>query len=128
MDMVRKITNEFAIAGQPTLDDLQQLLEDGYRSVVNLRSPFETGFLADEQHQTASLGLDYAHLPIQLTTLNLEQAIPIIQQLSQLSRPMLIHCDNGIRASIIVLIQIAIEQGMEVEDAFQKVISLGLLK
>jgi uncharacterized protein (TIGR01244 family) len=128
MNTVRKITNELAIAGQPTFDELQQLLEEGYRTVVNLRSPTEMGFLEHEQQQAECLGLHYINIPILLINLNLEYMLPIIQQLSQPPRPMLIHCDNGIRSSIIALIQITVDQGMGVEDAFQKVANLGLLK
>jgi uncharacterized protein (TIGR01244 family) len=127
MDTIRKITNELAIAGQPSLDELQQLAEVGYRSVVNLRSPHEIGFLDGEQEKAEYLGLSYANIPIHLTTLKLDDVISVIQQLIRLPTPMLVHCDNGIRSSIIVLMQIAIEQGIRAEDAFQNVAERGLL-
>jgi uncharacterized protein (TIGR01244 family) len=126
MNTVRKITNELAIAGQPTLNELQQLVEE-YRSVVNLRSPEELGFWNDEQHKIEQLGLRYANCPIQVSTLNPDSIFRLIQQISELPRPMLVHCDNGIRASVVVLMQIATKQGMRTEDAFQKVTTLGLL-
>jgi uncharacterized protein (TIGR01244 family) len=127
MDTVREITNELAIAGQPTLDELQQLAVKGYRTVVNLRSPNEIGFLDDEQQQTESLGLHYANIPIQMKNLNLNDVLTLIQQLVGLPKPMLVHCDNGVRSSIVALMQIAIEQGIRAEDAFQRVAKLGLL-
>jgi uncharacterized protein (TIGR01244 family) len=127
MDTVRKITNELAIAGQPTLDELQQLAAEGYRSVVNLRSPDEIGFLGGEQQKAEYLELSYANIPIQLKNLNLNDVLSVIQQLIGMPKPMLIHCDSGIRSSIIVLLQIATEQGMRAEDAFQKVANLDLL-
>lgn len=126
--MTRKITNELTIAGQPTLDEIQQLAEAGYRSVVNLRSLNEIGFLEDEQQTTEHLGLCYLSLPIQIKNLNLDDVLPVFQQLTGLPKPMLVHCDSGIRSSIIVLMQIAIGQGMGAEDAFQKVATLGLLR
>lgn len=125
MDTVRQITNEMAIAGQPTFDELQQLAEAGYRSVVNLRSPNETGFLKDEQQKVESLGLCYINVSIS-KDLNLDNMLPAIQQLNHLPKPMLVHCDSGIRSSIIVLMQLSISQGMRAEDAFQKVIKIGL--
>jgi uncharacterized protein (TIGR01244 family) len=127
MDMVRKITNELSIAGQPTLDELQQLAEDGYRTVVNLRSPNEAGFLNDEQQQVEDLGLCYAHIPIQIKSLSLDDLLLAIRQSTELPKPMLVHCDSGIRSSIVVLMQIAVEQGLKAEDAFQKVVNLGLI-
>lgn len=127
MDTVREITNELAIAGQPTFDELQQLAEDGYRSVVNLRSPDETGFLEEERQRIEYLGLRYVNLPIQIRNLNLDHLIPVIQTLVSVPKPTLVHCDNGIRSSIVVLVQIAIEQGIRAEDALQRVEKLGLL-
>lgn len=127
MDTVREITNELAITGQPTFDELQQLAEDGYRSVVNLRSPDETGFLEEERQKIEYLGLRYVNLPIQIRNLNLDHLIPVIQTLVSLPKPTLVHCDNGIRSSIVVLVQIAIEQGIRAEDALQRVEKLGLL-
>ncbi|NJN86290.1 MAG: hypothetical protein HC881_08210 [Leptolyngbyaceae cyanobacterium SL_7_1] len=100
METVRKITNEWAIAGQLTLNELHQLVEAGYRSVVNLRSVNEIGFLRDEQQKIERLGLHYAHCPIPAETLSLEDLLPVIQQLDALPKPMLVHCDSGIRSSI----------------------------
>ncbi len=125
--MLRKITNELAIAGQLTLDELPQLVQEGYRSVVNLRSSNEPGFLVDEQQQIECLGLGYANLPIQIENLNLDNVMPIIQHLVRSPKPILVHCESGMCAAIIVLLKIAIEQGIKAEDALQNVTKLGLL-
>ncbi len=126
MDTVRQITNELAIAGQLTLDELQQLAEGGYRSVVNLRLPNEPGFVNDEQQKVECLGLGYVNIPVS-KNLNFDDMLLVIQQLNELPKPMLVHCDSGIRSSSIVLMQLAMSQGMGAEDAFQKVVKLGLL-
>ncbi len=89
MDMVRKITDELSIAGQLTLDQLQQLAEDGYGSVVNLRSPNKVGFLNDEQQQVEDLGLCYASISTPIKSLSLDDVLSAIQQLSGLPKPML---------------------------------------
>ena len=127
MNTVRKITNELAIAGQPTPDKLIQLVEEGYRSVVNLRSPDEIGFWNDEQQKIEQLGLRYANYPIQTINLDAEMVFRLIQQISELPKPILLHCDSGVRSSVIALMQIAIKQGMGAEDALQRVTKLGLL-
>lgn len=127
MNTVRRITNDLAIAGQPTLDKLPQLVEEGYRSIVNLRSPEEAGFWSDEQLQMEQLGLRYVNYPVLLSHLTPESGLWLIQQISDLPKPMLVHCDTGIRSSVIALMQIAVKQGMRTEDAFQKVTKLGLL-
>jgi uncharacterized protein (TIGR01244 family) len=127
MDTVRQITDELAIAGQVTFDELQQLAEAGYRAVMNLRSPDETGFWHDEQQKVECLGLRYINVSIS-KNLNLDDMLPVIRQLSELPKPMLVHCDSGIRSAVIVLMQLSIVQGMRAEDAFQRVMKLGLIR
>ncbi|MEH1788265.1 MAG: sulfur transferase domain-containing protein [Nostoc sp.] len=63
MNIIRKINDELAIAGQITLDQLQQIGDEGYRSVVNLRLSDETGFLVNKQEKTELLGLYYVNFP-----------------------------------------------------------------
>ncbi|MEH2435161.1 MAG: sulfur transferase domain-containing protein [Nostoc sp.] len=57
MNIVRKINDELAIAGQITLDQLKQIADEGYKFVLNLRLSDETGLLANEQEKTEVLGL-----------------------------------------------------------------------
>lgn len=51
---------EVAIAGQPSAEQLAELKQEGFRSVVSLRPASEnTGF--DEPAEAARLGLSYFH-------------------------------------------------------------------
>jgi uncharacterized protein (TIGR01244 family) len=127
MTIIRKITEELAIAGQPSLEDLQQLVQAGYRSIVNLRSPDEIGCLTEQQQKAELLGLQYLNLPTQLEALNSDFVLWAIPQIADLPTPVLLHCDSGTRSSIMALIQIAIKQGLRAEQAIQKAYDLGLL-
>lgn len=49
MENVKKITEEVTVSGQVTLEQLQQAAEEGFKSVLNLRSPGEEGFWAEEE-------------------------------------------------------------------------------
>jgi uncharacterized protein (TIGR01244 family) len=127
MNIVRKINDDLAIAGQITLDQLRQIAEEGYKSVLNLRLPNETGLLADEQEKAEFLGLYYLNLPIKTEDINHQSTLQIYQILTELPKPTLIHCDNSIRSAAIVLLYVAIKQGITFEIALQKVINLGLI-
>ncbi|MBD2410469.1 hypothetical protein FACHB389_04245 [Nostoc calcicola FACHB-389] len=127
MNIVRKINNELAIAGQVTLDQLKQIADEGYKSVLNLRFPDETGFLVDEQQKTELLGLYYMNLPFKAEDISDRGTLQIFQRIAQLPKPTLIHCDNSIRSAAIVLLYISLKQGIEFEKALQKVINLGLI-
>ncbi|NEU81038.1 sulfur transferase domain-containing protein [Nostoc sp. UIC 10630] len=127
MNIVRKINDQLAIAGQITLDQLKQIADEGYKSVLNLRLPDETGLLADEQEKTEFLGLYYVNFPTKTEDINHQSMLQIYKTIAELPKPTLIHCDNSIRSAAIVLLYIAIKQGITFEKALQKVITLGLI-
>lgn len=128
METVRKINNELAIAGQIAPEELKQLANEGYKSVLNLRSPDEQGFQDSEQLSTQLLGLHYANLPIKLTEINPQMALQVFQKIAEMPKPTLIHCDSAVRAIAMVLMYIATKQGMSLEDAFKQAEKLGLLE
>jgi uncharacterized protein (TIGR01244 family) len=127
MGKVRQINQDLAIAGQPSLEEIQQLAAAGYRSIVNLRSPDEIGFLTHEQQKVERLGLQYLNIPIQLSAINPEFALGVVQKIAVMPSPVLLHCDSGTRSSIIALIQIALKQGIGAEQTLQNAANLGLL-
>ena len=127
MNIVRKINDELAIAGQITLVQLKQIADEGYKSVLNLHLPDETGLLANEQEKTELLGLYYVNFPTKPEDLNYQGTLQIYQTITELPKPILIHCDNSIRSAAIVLLYICIKQGITFEKALQKVITLGLI-
>jgi uncharacterized protein (TIGR01244 family) len=127
MNTIRKINNELAIAGQITSGQFQQIVDDGYKSVLNLRSSDEKDLLDDEQDKVEFLGLFYINLPIKSEEINHQAALQIFNVIAELPKPILIHCDNSIRSAAIVLLYIATKQGITFEKAFQQTIKLGLL-
>ncbi|MBD2611677.1 MAG: beta-lactamase hydrolase domain-containing protein [Nostoc sp. ZfuVER08] len=127
MNIVRKINDELAIAGQITLVQLKQITDEGYKSVVNLRLPDETGLLANEKEKIELLGLYYLNLPFKAQDINDVVTLEIFQRIAELPKPTLIHCDNSIRSATIVLLYIALKQGIAFDKALQKVINLGLI-
>jgi uncharacterized protein (TIGR01244 family) len=127
MNIIRKINDELAIAGQITLDQLKQIADEGYQSVLNLRLPDETDLLANEQEKIEHLGLYYVNFPTKPEDINYQVTLKMYQMITELPKPILIHCDNSIRSAAIVLLYICIKQGITFEKALQKVITLGLI-
>ena len=66
METIRKINDALAIAGQITSEQLEEIVEEGYKSVLNWRLPDEAGFQSSEL-RTQLLGLHYVNLPIKTT-------------------------------------------------------------
>jgi uncharacterized protein (TIGR01244 family) len=126
MTEIKKISDQFSAAGQVSPEDLQQAAQTGFKSVLNLRSPAETGFVNDEQEQANAVGLEYANIPLSPTQANQESLNQVIQEIENLPKPILVHCAAGARAGAIALIAAANQQGLTPEQVKQKAQELGL--
>ncbi|MGB7416964.1 MAG: cytochrome b6-f complex iron-sulfur subunit [Thermosynechococcaceae cyanobacterium] len=111
---------------QLTPAQLQALAGAGYRSVLNLRSPSEPSFPADEQQQVEATGLPYINSPVNSDQITDQLTGQILTQIDQLAKPILLHCSSGIRSGAMALIYIAIQEGMTVDQAMAKNRLLGL--
>ena len=88
MTGVKKISDEFSVGGQPTPVDLKQLADQGFRPVVNLRSPNEVGALADEQQQAENVGLQYVNVPVPSIEANADLTATVLAAVKPLPTPV----------------------------------------
>lgn len=126
MENAKKISDELSAAGQVTPEQLRQAEAAGFKSVLNLRSPAESGFLSDEQQQAEAAGLKYANVPLNPSEPNQELTQSAIQEIENLPKPVLVHCAAGARASGIALIAAAIKADLTYEQIVEKAQQLGL--
>jgi uncharacterized protein (TIGR01244 family) len=126
MENAKKVSDDLSATGQVTSEQLQQAAAEGYKSVLNLRSADEVGFLSDEQQQAQAAGLKYAHVPLRPTEANQELTQKAIEEIENLPKPVLIHCAAGARAGGIALIAAAIQQSLTFEEITEKAQELGL--
>lgn len=81
MEDVKKINDELTIVtGQVTLEQLQKAAQEGFKSVMNLRSPDEEGFLTEEQQQADAVGLHYVNSPVLVSKIDDELTDQVLQQ------------------------------------------------
>lgn len=126
MNPIKKINQELAIAGQISIEQLQQLADEGYRTILNLRSPDEIGFSKNEAQKTEYLGLRYLNIPTHGAVMNPEMVLVVLKQMADLPKPILLHCDTGMRAAAIAFMDIALKQGINPDQAFQQATQFGL--
>jgi uncharacterized protein (TIGR01244 family) len=122
----KKISDDLSAAGQITPEQLHKAAAEGFKSVINLRSPDEQGFLSDEQQKAEAAGLQYTNIPLKLTEANQELTKAALEEIADLPKPILIHCAAGARASGIALIANAIHEGLSYEQIQQKAADLGI--
>ncbi|MEA5503542.1 protein tyrosine phosphatase family protein [Halotia wernerae UHCC 0503] len=125
MENVKKISDELTVTGQVTPQELQQVGYEGFKSVLNLRSPDEEGFMNSEQQQAETAGLHYLNIPVKPNTISDELVTEVLQQIDQLPKPILIHCASGMRAGAIAFMHLATRQGMTPEQVFAKASAAG---
>lgn len=123
---VKKVIDDLSVTGQVTAEHLQEAASNGFRSVLNLRSPAEQGTLSDEAEQVKAAGLDYANTPISNASPNLEQVDAALAALDDLPKPVLIHCGAGLRAGAVALIAEAQNQNLSLEEFVERVKTLEL--
>lgn len=125
MDNVKKINDELTVAGQVTPEQLQQAVDEGYKSVLNLRSPDEQSFLKDEQQQAQALGLHYINTPVKPNEISDELTTEVLRQIDELPKPALIHCASAMRAGLMAFMNVATRQGMTPGQVFEKAAASG---
>lgn len=123
---MKYINQDLAIlVNQPSVAEFPQVSEAGFKSVLNLRSPNEEGFVSDEQQSAEVAGLEYANIPLIPDLLSEELIDRILAEIDRLPKPILIHCRTGLRAVTTGLMYIATREGITAEAAFAKGQELG---
>lgn len=127
MENVKKINDNLAVATeQLSAQQLQQAAQEGYKSVLNLRSPQEEGFLNDEREQAQAAGLDYTNIPVQPDNMSEEVADRVLQKIDELPKPLLAHCKSGLRSGAFSLMYVATKEGIPADEAMDKGKQMGL--
>ncbi|HEY9621654.1 MAG TPA: sulfur transferase domain-containing protein [Crinalium sp.] len=123
---IRKINDELAIAGQVTSEQLRQVAQEGYRSVLNLRSPDEAGFPCMEQQEVEALNLNYINIPVKVGAIDRDMLLQALEAIDIAEKPALLHCNSATIAAALALMHIAIRQGAALDQAFKQAEKLGL--
>ena len=126
MDNLKQITKEISIAGQPSPADIEDAHQSGFRTIVNLRTADEPGYLADEERLVESLGLTYASIPVSPATLDDVAVARFSQALDSIDgTPALVHCRSAGRAGIMTLLHLAVKHGWTVQETLEEGQKMG---
>ncbi len=126
MTAIKRISPDYAGSDQPQAADVQELVEQGYKSVVNLRTPGETGFIENEADLVAEAGLEYRYFPLNSLAADSQGIDAILAEVAKLPKPIVFHCGAGARGGALALIAFAIEESLGYEEIIQKAEELGI--
>ena len=120
---VVQITESLSVGPQPSVEDIEQLAEEGYLTVINLRTNDEKDMEMnpeDEGEAVRGNGLRYSHIPVFLDDMHDEEVDMFRHDLKQLMGPAYVHCGQGGRAAAFAMMHYAVEKGLSPEAAFQR--------
>lgn len=121
-----RINKDFCTGGQPRLEHLQKLKDEGVRTIINLRTPGE--HRADEEEDMAKkLGLRYFNIPVKFTDPKEEQVTEFLKITDdEANRPAFIHCTGAIRVGAFWMIRRVLRDGWALEEAEKEAEKIGL--
>lgn len=101
---IREIDGEYAVSGQITVEELDQVAALGFKSIVCHRpddeEPGQPAF-SDIAARAAELGIVTAHVPVGRMGVTEEAVRGMVDALDELPRPMLGYCRSGARSTAI---------------------------
>lgn len=107
--------------GQPTEEQLAELADAGYRTLVNLRTPGENEISDREAELAETLGLRYVQLPVAgaegLTEDNARELSKLLGDES--AYPMVVHCGSGNRVGALFALEAFHVHGENPETALR---------
>ncbi len=122
-----ELASGIGIGGQPTEEGLKQVAEKGYTCVVNLRSSSEQFDLAGEEKAALQLGLRYFMVPVAVRDPSEAQALAFVTLMSALKgNKVFVHCTVGARAASLMMIYLALGEGMPPDKAEEEAGKMGL--
>ena len=105
--------------GQPTVDQIKQAAETGFKAVVNLRTDNELPDPAQELTWVEGSGMKYFHIPISVPEdLTPQKTKVFVDVLSKPENyPLIIHCKSGNRVGAMFALKAFHIDEKEIEEA-----------
>lgn len=121
-----RLNQQICTGGQPSMDDLAKLKDEGIRAVINLRLPSE--YNAEEEAAKAkALGLRYIHIPVSTADPKEDQADEFLKVTADLqNRPAFIHCASANRVGAFWMIRRVLVDNWKLEDAETEARKIGM--
>lgn len=98
-----KLDDKLSVTGQISIDDLHEIADSGYKSIICNRPDFEGGADQPTSEQlealAKSLGIIFAYLPVEIGAVSTEHGEKFKELIDALPGPILAFCGSGKRAT-----------------------------
>jgi uncharacterized protein (TIGR01244 family) len=121
-----RINKDFCTGGQPSLEHLQKLKDEGVRTIINLRVPTEYN-ASEEEEMAKKLGLGYYNIPVSSEGPKNEQVAEFLKITDdEANRPSFIHCGSAARVGAFWMIRRVLRDKWTLEAAEEEAKKIGL--
>lgn len=113
-----QITETVGTAGQPSVEQLHEINQAGYSSVVNLAMADSDHALPEEGSIVASLGMTYIHIPVPFdapSLAHLKQFFAVMDAMA--GQKIFVHCVVNARVSVFMHQYLTLKKGLSSDQA-----------
>jgi len=115
-----QLSDRIGTAGQPTPEQFAAIKAAGYGTVINLALTTSLNAIADEGAIVESLGMHYAHIPVQWEAPTLEDFTHFSEVMqAHADQPIFVHCAANMRVSAFMYLYRRIHERVNEHDARQ---------
>lgn len=123
-----RINDDVTVGPQPSAEQLAGLRRQGLRYVANLRADGEDKqplSPADEGARVESLGMGYYNEPVEAEAMSEAQVNGFRDRFAALPKPVFAHCKTGKRAGALVMMDLAVRQGISGDATLEQAERIG---
>ncbi|WP_417374960.1 beta-lactamase hydrolase domain-containing protein [Gimesia maris] len=128
MEGTMKINEEVTVGPQPNHEEIYEFGKNGFKTIVNFRAPNEEDQSMTPQAEeqiVKGADMEYLHIPVSMNSLDESLVDQFREQYDVLPKPIFAHCKSGKRAGAMVMMDLAVKQGMSGEQTLQKAEEMG---
>lgn len=121
-----RVSESFCTAGQPTMEQLENLKKQGFKTIINLR-PHSEYQGEKEEAKAKELGFRYINIPVVYLAPKDENVDAFLKATDEIkNEKVLIHCTAAIRVSAFWMIRRVLRDGLSFEQALEEANKMGL--
>jgi uncharacterized protein (TIGR01244 family) len=123
-----KVDAVVACGGATDTSALDGLKADGFKTIVNLRQPSETGANIEQNVAEAKrLGLNYVSIPVNSQALDPKTLDRFLETIADTAnQPVFVHCASANRVGAFWLAKRVLQDGWSIEKATEEARLIGL--
>lgn len=114
------------LAGQPTPDDIEVLVNRGVKTVVCLRKPGEVDY--DEQAAVEAAGMDFVSIPFDAAEELTDDVFDRVRATlaAHGDEPLVLHCGRANRVGAVWMVHRVLNDGVGIDQALEEAKTAGL--